>query len=59
MKDALWGATVIAKFAGVSVETVYRWALLPDCPISQPGGRYFCIKSELVIWLKGSKKKAG
>jgi hypothetical protein len=56
MTDALWGATVIARFAGVSVETVYRWATLPDCPVSQPGGRYFCMKADLLAWLKGAKK---
>ena len=56
MTGALWGATEIARFAGVSVDAVYPWAALAECAISQPGGRYFCLKSELLAWLKGSKK---
>jgi hypothetical protein len=47
----LWGATAIARFAGVSVETVYRWERLQDCPVTKPGGRYFAFRSALMTWL--------
>jgi hypothetical protein len=49
--DRLWGATEIAKFSGVSEDTVRRWSLLPDCPISKPSGRYFCTRTALMQWL--------
>ncbi|MFZ5690547.1 MAG: hypothetical protein ACOY5F_04770 [Pseudomonadota bacterium] len=48
----LWGATEIAAFAGVSCDTIRRWADLPDCPISKPHGRLFVTRADLLRWLK-------
>lgn len=50
--ERLWGASEIGSFLGVSVDTVYEWALDPDVPIYKPGSRYFAIKSELARWLR-------
>lgn len=47
----LWGAKAIADFATVSIDTVYRWERLPDCPITKPGGRYFALKTALAQWM--------
>jgi hypothetical protein len=47
----LWGAKLIASVAGVSVDTVPRWAELPDCPIKKCGGRYFVRRAALVAWM--------
>lgn len=47
----LWGAKAIADFAEVSVDTVYRWEQLPDCPVSKPGGRYFALRTALSRWM--------
>jgi hypothetical protein len=47
----LWGAKRIAGIAGVSVDTIPRWADLPDCPIKRIGGRYFVLRTSLVDWL--------
>jgi hypothetical protein len=45
-EEALWGARNIAKLARVSVDRVYDWAKLPDCPIYQPDGKtYLVLKS--------------
>ena len=49
--ERIWGASEIAKFAGVSVDTVYRWETLPDCPITKTAGRYFALKTPLVNWI--------
>jgi hypothetical protein len=49
--DRLWGAEAIARFAGVSVATVYRWQELDECPITKRGGRYFSTRSALSGWL--------
>jgi excisionase family DNA binding protein len=50
--DKLWGATEIARFLGVSVETVYAWSGDREIPIYKPGGRYFALRSELRTWLR-------
>lgn len=50
--EKLWGAPAIAQALGVSVATVYRFALDPACPIYRPGGRYFAYRSELENWLR-------
>ncbi len=50
--EKLWGAPAIAQALGVSVATVYRFALDPACPIYRPGGRYFAYRSDLENWLR-------
>jgi len=52
--EKLWGAPSIAAALGVSVSTVYRFALETDCPIHRPGGRYFAYRSELENWLRSA-----
>lgn len=52
ISERLWGAVEIAGFLGVSVDTVYEWAIDPDVPIYKPGNRYFAIRSELMRWLR-------
>lgn len=52
-RERLWGAKAIARFAGVSEATVFRWARLPGAPIHKPRGRYMAMRSELDRWLKG------
>ncbi|RNI20990.1 MULTISPECIES: DNA-binding protein [Paracoccus] len=47
----LWGLPAIAKAAGVSIDTVRRWHLHTDAPISKPGGRYFSTRNALRGWL--------
>lgn len=49
--ERLWGAPAIAKFCGVSVATVYRWADRDGCPITLTGGRYFALKSQIMRWM--------
>jgi hypothetical protein len=50
--EAIWGAGAIARFCRVSVDLIYQWAKLPDCPISQPDGRrYFALRTALLRWL--------
>lgn len=51
----LWGATEIAASAGVSTDTVVRWASLADCPISKPAGRYFVTRGALMDWMRQKK----
>lgn len=48
----IWGASAIAGYLGVSVDTVYRLAQEPDCPITRPSGRYFAYQRELNAWLR-------
>ena len=55
--ERLWGASEIAAFLGVSVETVYAWAADPAVPIYKPGSRYFAIKSELRDWLRSKPRE--
>jgi hypothetical protein len=50
--EALWTADAIARFAGVSPDTVKAWAKIPHIPVYKPGGRYFAMKSELLRWLR-------
>lgn len=50
--EKLWGAPAIAQALGVSVATVYRFALETDCPIYRPSARYFAYRSELENWLR-------
>lgn len=50
--EALWGLDRIARFAAVSGDVVKKWERLADSPVSKPGGRYFCLKSELLRWLR-------
>ena len=51
----LWGKPAIAKFAGVSIDTVARWSTIPGCPISRPGGTYFAVRGELELWLRSKQ----
>jgi hypothetical protein len=53
----LWGAKAIANFMGRSVDTVYNLADDPKAPVYKPGGRYYAIKSELIVWLKTKPTK--
>lgn len=49
----LWGRPAIARFLGVSEDTVAKWAKLPGVPIFEPlPGRYFALRHELDSWLK-------
>lgn len=57
-RERLWGAKAIARFAGVSEATVYRWADRGDCPISKPGGRYLAFRSELERWMRSQPDAA-
>ena len=50
--EKIWGAPAIAQALGVSVATVYRFAVDRDCPISKKGGRYFAARADLNDWLK-------
>ena len=50
--EALWGADAIARFAGVSVDTVKAWSKDQRAPVYKPGGRYFAMKSELLRWFR-------
>lgn len=56
----IWGLPSIAKVLGVSVDTARKWAREESVPISQPDGtgQYFAFKSELVSWLRGTKKES-
>jgi hypothetical protein len=55
-EEAMWGAKNIAHFACVSVDRVYEWAKLPDCPIYQPDGKVYLIyKSEFIRWIRRKK----
>lgn len=47
----IWGAPAIARFLGVSVDTVYALAKDPDCPVYKPSG-YFAYRYELEAWLR-------
>lgn len=51
----LWGAKVIADFAGVSDKTITRWAELPDCPITIVNGRYFVLRADLILWMTSKR----
>lgn len=48
----LWGLPQIAQVAGVGIDTVRRWHLETDAPISKPGGRYFTMRRALMQWLR-------
>jgi hypothetical protein len=51
-EEATWGATNIARLARCSVDLIYDWEKLPDCPITKPDGkRYFVLKSAFIRWL--------
>ena len=47
----VWGRKRIARLAGVHPDTIPAWAMLPDCPIKQIGGRYFTMRDALITWL--------
>lgn len=53
--EKIWGAPAIAAALGVSVATVYRFAIEAECPIAKRGGRYFAIRAELDAWLMGGE----
>jgi len=57
-RERLIGAKAIARFAGISEATVYRWAERPDCPIMKPGGRYMAYRTELDLWMRGETTAA-
>ena len=58
-EEAMWGAKNIAHFASVSVDRVYDWAKIPDCPIYQPDGKVYLIyKSEFIRWIRRKKPVA-
>lgn len=51
--DRLWGRRAIARFLGVSEDTVSSWAKIPGVPIYEPlPGRYLAYRSELEPWLR-------
>lgn len=52
--EKLWGAPAVAAAAGVSVDTIYRWAKNSSIPVYRRGGRYFAIRSELEQWLRSA-----
>ncbi|MGE0853638.1 MAG: helix-turn-helix transcriptional regulator [Hyphomicrobiaceae bacterium] len=54
--EGLWGAKAIARFLGVSQDTVRAWARDPQVPIFKPPGsrRLFALRSELLRWLRTS-----
>ncbi len=47
----LWGAAAIAKFAGVSEDTIPAWAKIPGCPITKCGGRFFVTRGAMQSWM--------
>ncbi len=49
--ESLWGAESIAKFMGVSSDYVRKLSRRDDNPIREKGGRYFCTRTEIVVWL--------
>ncbi|WKT91464.1 hypothetical protein QYR01_06710 [Brucella anthropi] len=49
--ESLWGASEIARFMGVSPDYVRKVAKSRSCPIRDIEGRYFCTKTEIVVWL--------
>lgn len=49
--ESLWGASEIARFMGVSPDYVRKIAKSRTCPIRDIEGRYFCTKTEIVVWL--------
>lgn len=52
-RECLWGAPRIARFCGVSIDTVHRWARLPNVPVFKPkGATYFAVRSELARWMR-------
>lgn len=55
-EEALWGAAAIARLARCSVDLIYDWEKLPDCPISKPGGRYFVLKTVFIRWLTAKNR---
>jgi hypothetical protein len=57
--EKLWGAQRIADVLGVGVDTVVTLARRADCPIYQPSGRYFALRSELDQWLRTKPGESG
>lgn len=55
--ESLWGAAAIAKFMGVSDDFVRKLALRDDAPIRTKAGRYFCTRTEIVVWLASIDRK--
>ena len=56
--ERLWGASAIAEFAGVSVDTVYLW-YRRGAPIFKPSGQYFALRSELFRWMRSRPTDEG
>lgn len=51
--DSLWGAKAIARYLGISPDTVRRIEKHdPTAPIYRPAGRLLAFKSELAVWLR-------
>ncbi|WP_296435598.1 MULTISPECIES: hypothetical protein [unclassified Rhizobium] len=51
--ESLWGCKAIARFMGLSEDTIHRLEKRdPTFPVRRRGGRMFVTKSELVIWLQ-------
>lgn len=49
----LWGRPAIARFLGVSEDSVTKWSKEPGVPIYQPRrGTYYAERHELEAWLK-------
>lgn len=55
--ESLWGAATIAKFMGVSDDYVRTLAKRNDTPIRMKAGRYFCTRTEIVVWLNSDDRK--
>ncbi|MFI3904317.1 hypothetical protein [Ochrobactrum sp. S1502_03] len=55
--EALWGAASIARYMGVSDDFVRKLALRKDAPIRMKAGRYYCTRTEIVVWLNANDPK--
>jgi hypothetical protein len=55
--ESLWGAKAIARFMGLSEDTVLRMEKRdPSFPVRRRGGRIFSTRTEIVVWLQPSIK---
>lgn len=52
-RERLWGFKAIAAFANVSERTARRWARMEGSPIYRVQGRYFAMRTELDLWMRG------
>ncbi len=50
-REALWGASTIARFIGTSDDFVHKIAKENGSPIRRRAGRLFTTKTEITAWL--------